>query len=485
MATIRSSMIFSVGEKFISLVIVTITTMILARLLTPTETGIYSVSAGIINIAQMLRDFGISNYIVQETELTRSRLSTALGIALCLGLGLAAILAALARPLADFYGEPRLFVITLVMCLNFIIVAFASVGQAQLRRDMNFAATLRVGVVGTLAHSTASVLLASHGYGALGMAWASVISAFTNLISIYYYLSGKAVLLPRLKEWRRIMHFGVFASSAYLLQELGQRAPDIIIGRLQGFAQAGYYSRGNGLITLFQQALLNAILPVAISSLAQASREKGDLVAPYRKFMLYTTGIAWPFLAMMAVLAYPMIKLAYGDQWLVATAVAQILCVAAMFATVGRICMSLFSATGAVRRLLFLQSVAVPVQVAALLAGAFVNIEAAAWGVLFSSAVLAVLSLHYANRLLGISWLPVAADLGRSALTTGAATAIPLVVLFLRGIGPNDFWGPTAMVAFGGLAGWLAAMLATRHPLVDEFLNLIRNRKNKAYVGSK
>ena len=70
MGNIRSSIVFSFAEKYLSLVLSLVGTMVLSRLLTPSDTGVYSLAAVWAGIAQVFRDLGVSQYIIQEKDLT-------------------------------------------------------------------------------------------------------------------------------------------------------------------------------------------------------------------------------------------------------------------------------------------------------------------------------------------------------------------------------------------------------------------------------
>jgi O-antigen/teichoic acid export membrane protein len=85
LTSVRRSLLFSFGEKYIGLAMQLGTVMIISRILTPAETGLFSVAAGLVNIAQAVRDFGVGTYILQERELTRSRLGAALWISVLMG----------------------------------------------------------------------------------------------------------------------------------------------------------------------------------------------------------------------------------------------------------------------------------------------------------------------------------------------------------------------------------------------------------------
>jgi O-antigen/teichoic acid export membrane protein len=475
MAGVRGSLLLSFGEKYSILAINVVATVILARLLTPAETGLYSVAAGIINIAQVLRDFGVGNYIIQESDLTRRRLSTALGISVILGFAIAAAFVGAAGPMAVAFHEPRLKTVILIMSLNFVLVAFASIGTARLHRDMNFHAALRIGIVSAAAHATTSIVMASHGYGAVGMAWASVVGIVVYLVGNYACYAEDIFLLPRLGEWRRVVGFGMLASGGYVLQEMGQRASDVIVGRFLGFGAAGLFSRASGLITLFQQALMNAITPVALSALARLKRDGRELTEPFIRFLGYTTIVAWPLLGMMALLATPIIRVAFGTQWVASVGSAQILCLAAAIAVLGRVSITLFTAAGAVRRLFVVQLVAMPFLIGAIALGASFSIEAAAAGTAVGSLAHAFYSLHQVNRSIATTWRQIGVTLGRSLLVTIGSLALPLAVILHFGLSPDHFWPQSLVAGFGGILCWIASIFTLRHPFRNEILMVARH----------
>jgi len=80
--SIRKAVIISFAENYSTMFIGFIGIMLIARLLVPAEIGIYSVASAVTSIAQMMRDTGVGNYLIQECELTRERIQTSLTIAI-------------------------------------------------------------------------------------------------------------------------------------------------------------------------------------------------------------------------------------------------------------------------------------------------------------------------------------------------------------------------------------------------------------------
>lgn len=473
MASLRSSVFLSFIDKYCSLAINIISIIILSRILTPAETGLYSVGAGLVNIAQTLRDFGVPNYILQERELTRARLATALGISLVTGCTIGGGFFLASGAIADWFNEPQLKSIILILSLNFVAVAFASVGMAKLRRALDFRVMLRLGIATTLVHSVTSVTLAALGFGAIGLAWASFAGVLAMVVGTYISFPNDLFLIPTLREWRRVINFGIPAIGGNMLDQIGQRAADVIIGRILGFELAGLYSRGNGLITLFWKALMEAVMPVATSALAKLYRERQDVRAPFLQYIDYTTALAWPLLTIIGFLAFPIIELALGRQWVAAVPVAQFLCVAAGFSVLGVFGTTVLMTTGNARRFLFVQSVGVPVLVITLTLGALQSFVGAAFGAVLAAFITATLSLDQVNRVIGTTWKQLFKVLSKSILLAAATAAVPILVVSIHGIGRGAVWGPTTIAALGGGLSWLVCILTMRHSLRDELLQAL------------
>ncbi|MFL5256032.1 MAG: oligosaccharide flippase family protein [Rhodopila sp.] len=470
----RRSLLFSFGEKYIGLAMQLGTVMILSRILTPAETGLFSVAAGLVGIAQAVRDFGVGTYILQERDLTRSRLGAALWISVLMGTGLAIGFVAAAPAIAANFGAPDLAGVIDVLSLNFILVAIAAIGGARLRRSMDFRTITLIGIGGTAAGSVASVIFAISGFGASGLAWASVTGIVAALVGNLIRFPD-LILPPGFSQWWRILRFGGVSMGATILQEIGYRAPDIVIGRVLGFEAAGFFSRGNGLISLFESAFLNAVMPVSTTTLAMHHRNRETLATPFLQVLDYLLTVSWPALAILGCLSYPIITLMFGPQWLQSVSVGPPLCIAGALFVISRLAVSLTTATGAVKSGLLIQCIGVPVRVLGLAVGAELGFEAAAWGLVAANCVHAALSLVVTTRLLATTPARFIRPLLSGGLATAATLAVPLGVLALLPMPTHGVIGPAAAILAGGALGWGAYLLAARHPIIAEGVAFLRH----------
>jgi O-antigen/teichoic acid export membrane protein len=68
MVSLRRSMAISIAERYLSIALTLVSFVVVARLLTPTDIGLFSIASAIVGVAQVVRDFGVGSYLVQENE---------------------------------------------------------------------------------------------------------------------------------------------------------------------------------------------------------------------------------------------------------------------------------------------------------------------------------------------------------------------------------------------------------------------------------
>ena len=101
---IRKALTLSFAQTCISLVLSVATIIILSRLLKPAEIGVYSVAVGFVALVHMLRDFGVSEFVVQDLSLDNDVIRTAFTMNLIIAWCLAAIVFASSGLIGLFYG---------------------------------------------------------------------------------------------------------------------------------------------------------------------------------------------------------------------------------------------------------------------------------------------------------------------------------------------------------------------------------------------
>ncbi|MFC0134195.1 polysaccharide biosynthesis protein [Massilia eurypsychrophila] len=471
MSTTRVSLLFSFVEKYVLVLLSLAGGMIISRLLTPTETGIYAVAAVLLGVAQVLRDFGAGQYLVQERELTEAKLRAVLGASFLFAWPLAALIALLGYPLASFYREPQLAPLLQLLAVNFVLLPFSSVILPMLRREMRFGAICAINLTHGLCSVLVSVTLAWHGFGFMSMAWGSVAATGAALLLSLWLSPPRMPWLPARAGIGRVIVFGAYATGGNLIDEAGAAAPDLVIGKMIGMDAVGIFGKAIAVLAVFHKAITNAVTPVVYPLYAAHVRGGGDAREAYLRTVSYMTAFAWPFFACVAVMALPILRLLYGEQWDAAGPLIRIMCFSSALYSIS--CMSRYFlvAIGQAAPQARLDGMTVMLRIALLMLAAPFGLSAVAWAIVGATVFRVTFTMRCLTRLGGISIAQVAAASFKGLLLTGLAVLAPLSVLALSPDSP-------ALAVVAGVASvllWFAGIVLVRHPLIDE-LDLARRK---------
>ena len=122
---IRRSIAFSVADRYASIALGFVTTIILSRLLTPKDFGIFSIAMSFVVLADIFRDFGTGNYLVQAKQLTDQQLRTAFTSFLATSALCGLVLLLGAPALVSFYGDGLFWQLMPVFAFNLMLGPFS------------------------------------------------------------------------------------------------------------------------------------------------------------------------------------------------------------------------------------------------------------------------------------------------------------------------------------------------------------------------
>jgi O-antigen/teichoic acid export membrane protein len=464
MPSTRRSLLLSFGERYTLLSIGVIGTMVIARMLPPSEIGIFSIGAVLVGVAQVLRDFGVGQYIVASKALTTTQLRAALGVSVASAWTLALLVAAISGPMAVFYGQPPLRGVMRLLAVNFLLVPFAAMTLSYLRRQLRFSAIYLINTTHAATQLACTVWLAARGHGCLSLAWGTVAAAIAALLVSLPLRPAELPWIPRLRGARAVLAFGLYATGGNVIDEAGVAAPDLIIGKLLGAEGVAIFGKAQALLNLFSQAVTSAVSPVLLPMFAGQCREGKDPRTGYLLTVSCITAIAWPFFAVLGTLALPVVNLVYGPQWDAAAPLIRVMCCSSAMYSMFCMARYLFIATGHVREQARLDTLAVAVRVALLLPAALASLQWVAWAVAGGALYRCWLTSRYLGCLNNVSVLDLLGTIRRSAAVTALAAAAPATALVAAPPGIAQL----LVAVLGAIPLWLTGLVLFRHPLADE-----------------
>jgi len=472
MTKLRRSLVINFLSSSGAALLQFITTIFLARLLSPSEIGVFSMAMVFVGIAHMFRDFGVPSYLQREANLTPEKIRSAIGVMFASTWSMATILYLASGSIGAWFNEPATIPIIRLLAIGFLLIPFGAITHAMLVRELAADKQAVVSAGSTVSYCVSCVTLAALGCGTLSIAWANLISnAVTALMYIPFRPPGMP-WMPSFRHWKGIANFGMATLITNTLNALSNSLPDVLLGKLSNARAVGLFSRANSTVALFTFIAGSTISYGAVAYMSQ-SHHRGESLAPtLARTTALLTGVAWPAYALTALLGHDIVFTLYGEKWLHCVPAILPLTVAAAVSILFQYAPPALTAIG--RPYLSALPAALTLFSRIVLAFILFNGDLAnyAWSIAIATIVVAPVIIFQQGRYLGFGLRPMLMSLRASLAVTlmcligGAAIMLVLPATM----------APMARLLVLMLALvpiWYGALRLTRHELLPEVHQIV------------
>ena len=458
-------MAFGQGSLFILQMIGSI---FVARLLGPFDMGIFAVAMAAVGIIGIVQAIGLGSFLVRERELTPDIVATAAAVHLGIAVLMAAGIAVLGLVGAAVFKEPGVRDVLLVIAVVPIIGHLAFVPQAMLEREGNFRVLAIVKASSSLIALIITVTLATLGYRYMSLAYSQV--AVALLTNIALNIIGRKHFNRRfsLTHWSRIASFGAQIFAIAGITQVASRIMELVLGRIQGLAALGLYSRASSNHQMLWGSVHGVVNTVIFVDLSQHVRDGVPLARRYLQVLEIMTGLMWPLLLTVAVLAKPLVALVYGEAWLGAAIPLSLLCAASILLVSTTMTWELFVIFEETARQVRIEVVRTLLSTALFTAACFYSLEAAAAARVADALLAQFLYRPHLERMTGASRQGFLTAYMRSGLCAAAAALPALLLMLATGFGTRGSIVPILATTSAGIVLWLIALRLSRHILFAE-----------------
>jgi O-antigen/teichoic acid export membrane protein len=473
MSIVRRALLLSVIERYALIALGLVSYVLVARLLTPYEIGIYSVTAALVGVVHVIRDFGVASYLIQEQDLTRERRDTALGISLLTGSVLFVLVFSAAPVAASVYGDTRMASILRVVSLNLLLLPFCGIALSLLRREMRFGQLLWINILAGVLGFVVTIGLATAGVGPESLAWGIVACNAVTAVGAWWAVPvSERPRRPRLVEWAHLLRFGRPNTLAGVAVVASMDINDLVVGKVLGFAPVAILSRAMGLMQLFHRDLMGAVRNVAYPAFAAAHRQGDPLEASYVRSYGLVLGLAWPFYGFLALYPLETLRLLAGPQWDAAVPFVAVFAAAGAVIAMATLTQTLVMAVGRVDLASKADLIVALIRMALAVLAAVVlrDLMAVAVALLLAYVVAVPVFYAYKQRCLPSDWAGLALQSAKSLAVSVLCLAVPAAVSFYLGWHRSE---PMPLIQFLGiclltLLAWVVAVRLCRHSIARE-----------------
>lgn len=404
-----------------------LTLMVLARLLTPADFGLVAIATSAVQLTEAMLELPTGNALLQLKSVGRKPLDTAFTFALLRGLFVAALLAGLSFPLANFFGDERL-----VPLICFLSVAPALRGLRSPRafllfKHLRFRPDATAEIFGKLAALCIAITLALE----TGSYWAIAAGSVANPL---FYVIATYVLVPArprftLHSWRLFHRYLGWSIAAQGLSALNWQTDRFVLAKIASQTTVGLFATTRDIAAMPYKVIFESIQRPVISALSRSNGHRDRQGDTYRLTLSAVLSIGIPIAFAQAILAPQLVELVLGPQWLTVVLVFQAASLTLIPGLFSSMTSSLLYASGKPNliftRNLYDWAARMPLTVGLTLWGGW---KGAVMAFVVSDCLLAFLCMMLVRRTVGISVFQQLAGAWRAAISGICMVGIMLVV---------------------------------------------------------
>lgn len=315
-AKVFSGLFWKFGERIIAQLVTFCVSVVLARLIAPSEYGTIALVMVFISIADVFVTSGFGNALIQKKNADNIDFSSVFYFNIVFSIIVYFVLCFSAHGIAIFYGNVILEQVIKVLGLRIPIAAINSVQQAYVSRNMLFKRFFWSTLFGTLLSGFIGIAMAYQGYGV----WALVGQYLTNTIVdttiLWLTVRWRPTFCFSFSRVKVLFSYGWKLLCAGLLDTGYSQLRNLVIGKAYSADDLAFYNKGEQLPNLLVVNINTSISSVLFPAIASQQDNSGRVKAMTRRAIKISSYIMWPAIIGLCVIAQPLIDMLLTEKWL-------------------------------------------------------------------------------------------------------------------------------------------------------------------------
>jgi len=326
-----SGLIWKLAERVGSQAVTMIVSILLARLLSPSDFGAVALITVFINIANMFVISGLGTALIQKKDADNIDFSSVFFANFFISLVIYAVFFFSAPAVADFYGIAVLEPALRVLALRIPLSAVNTIQTAYVSRHMLFKHYFFATLYGTVISTVIGLSMAYAGLGVWALVGQQLSATVAGTVTIWFSVRWRPQLVFSWERMKGLFNYGWKLLCSGMIFVIYQEFTNLVIGKAFTARDLGYYSNGNkymnNIVTTVNDSISAVLFPVM--SRHQDDREKVKSIT--RRTLRTTSYILFPVLGGIIIVSRPLILLLMTSKWLPSVIYMQIACVVLAF----------------------------------------------------------------------------------------------------------------------------------------------------------
>lgn len=313
---IVSNLFWKFGERILAQGISFLVSLVLARLLLPSEYGTVALVLVFINLANVFVSNGLGEALIQKKNANDADFSTMFFCSLGLSIVLYVIMFFAAPLIANYYQDVTLVSVLRVLALRLPLAAINTIQHAYVAKHMQFKKFFFSTLGGTLASAIVGISMAYHGFGIWALVGQYLSNCFIDTIVLFFTVDWRPHLMFNLLSVKQLLPFGWKMMAAGFISSLYGELRNLVIGKVYSTEDLAFYNKGNHFPSLTVTNVDTSISSVLFPAMSNINNDPDHLRALTRKSMRMSSYVVFPMMMGMCAVGETMIRFLLTDKWI-------------------------------------------------------------------------------------------------------------------------------------------------------------------------
>lgn len=408
--------------------------IILARLLLPSDYGTIAVLTVFLAISQTFVNSGFSQALIRKLDRSEEDFSTTFYFNIVVGFFCYIVLFYSSPLIASFFNNPSLISIVKVISLIVIFNSLSVVQQAHLLIRVDFKTQALISLIAVLSSGAIGVGLAYLGFEVWSLVYQQVSFAAIKCVLLWIFVAWKPTKKFSKKSFRSLFSFGSKLLISGMLDTVWNNLYEIIIGKYFNASSLGLYSRAKTFAAFPSSNFTSIFQRVTFPVLSSIQNDVDRLRNNYRKIIRLVAFIVFPIMLMMCALAKPFILFLLTDKWSGSIILLQWLCLSFMWYPINMINMNLLQVIGRTDLYLKIEIIKKIIGAIALIVSIPFGITAMCIANFVITLIFIFINTYYTGKYLNFGFIEQMRDIMPSLLTSSFTSLVVGYIVALMDI---------------------------------------------------
>lgn len=302
---------FRVFSRFVAFLRV----VILARILTPSQFGIFGIASIALALLEILTETGINVFLVQKKEDIDSYVNDAWFVSIIRGLLITALIILTAPFVISFFKIPQSYDLILLISAVPFIRGFINPSIVKYQKELQFDKEFYLRTVIFVFDSLIAVIVSLLTRNAIGLVMGLISGAILEVILSFVLLRPTPKIDFNFQKINKIIHRGKWVTLYGILNYAASEGDNITIGKVLGPASLGIYQMGYTISTIPVSEISETTNRVTFPVYTKISKDINRLKKGFMKTILFVFVVSILIGTVIFFFPKELFVLIFGQKW--------------------------------------------------------------------------------------------------------------------------------------------------------------------------